>query len=97
MKIKLRESDIEAYGKRRVEGMGGEIRKVKYIGRNGCPDRHVYFPKGIMIHVEFKAPGEEPEPHQKREHDRLRAMGQRVEVIDSLQDVDNLMAEYEAS
>lgn len=42
--------------------------------------------------VELKAPGEKPEPHQKREHERLRKVGQRVVVIDSIEGVDALLA-----
>jgi hypothetical protein len=40
--------------------------------------------------VELKAPGKTPEPHQVREHARMRDFGERVEVIDSLEAVDAL-------
>ena len=83
----VRESDIEAYLVSRVLGFGGEVRKVRWIGRNGAPDRLVMLP-GKTLWVELKAPGEGPDPHQRREHDRMRAMGQRVEVIDSFRGVD---------
>ena len=46
------------------------------------------------VWVELKATGKKPEPHQLREHVRMRRMGQRVEVIDSLEGVDNLMGEF---
>ncbi len=91
MKNKLRESDIEDYGVRRVKDSGGEIRKVKYINRRDCPDRHAYFPKGVLVIVEFKAPGEKPRSGQLREHAKLRALGFRVEVIDSLLGVDRMI------
>lgn len=95
---KPRESSIEAYLVRRVKALGGEVRKVSWIGRRGAPDRLVMLPParsyliaGEIIWVELKAPGKKPEPHQLREHERMRAMGQRVEVIDSMEGVDQLL------
>lgn len=94
----MRESKIEAYLVERVQALGGEVRKVQWIGRRGAPDRVVMLRRddGDMrpetIWVELKAPGEKPKPHQQREHDRMQAMGQWVEVIDSLEGVDDLLA-----
>jgi hypothetical protein len=96
----MRESTIERYLVRRVKALGGEVRKVKWIGRRGAPDRIVMLPdpgpgNGTFNNawwVELKAPGVEPESHQKREHKRMRKMGQRVVVIDSIEGVDALLA-----
>lgn len=88
----MRESDIEAYLVKRVNELGGEVRKVKWIGRRGAPDRFAMLPTKPSIWVELKAPGEKPKPHQVREHRRMRAMGQRVEVVDSLAGVDEVLA-----
>ena len=93
----MRESDIEKYLVKKVKEMGGEVRKVKWIGRNGAPDRLVMLPprdceENGTIWVELKALGKVPEPHQLREHKRMRAMGQTVAVIDSLEGVDALLA-----
>ena len=90
----MRERDIERYLVRQAKSLQGEVRKVKWIQRSGAPDRLLMMPKGILVWVELKAPGEKPEPHQLREHERMRKMGQRVEVIDSLEGVDNLMGEF---
>lgn len=92
----MRESEIEAYLVKRVEAMGGGVRKVKWIGRNNAPDRLVMLPGddlwwGATIYVELKAPGKKPTPGQLDEHVWLRSMGQRVEVIDSLKGVDELL------
>lgn len=46
---------------------------------------------GWCVWVELKAPGVKPEAHQLREHERMRAMGQRVVVIDSLEGVEELL------
>lgn len=100
----MRESDIENYLVAKVKALGGECRKIKWIGRNGAPDRLVMLPtmtddfRAPVVHeyprtiwVELKAPGEKPKPHQVREHQRMRAMGQRVEVIDSFEGVDEVL------
>jgi len=47
---------------------------------------------GRTIWIELKAPGKKAEPHQLREHARMRRMGQRVVVIDSLAGVDEILA-----
>lgn len=117
----LRESDIEKHLVKRVKALGGEVRKVQWIGRRGAPDRLVMMPHwlkgrampltqeqldeiakwrsitiqplavGSTVWVELKAPGEKPRPEQLREHTRMRAMGQRVEVIDSIEGVERLL------
>lgn len=86
----MKERDVENYLVERVRAAGGEVRKVQWIGRNGAPDRFVML-KGLSMWVELKAPGEKPRPSQVREHERMRSMGQRVEVIDSLDGVDALL------
>lgn len=100
----MRESQIERYLVQRVKELGGEVRKVMWIGRSGAPDRVVMLPFTQTellcsmgddykppIWVELKAPGKKPEPHQLREHERMRKMGQRVEVVDSFARVDEVL------
>jgi hypothetical protein len=86
-----RESAIEQYLTARALAMGGECRKVKWIGRSGAPDRLVMLP-GKTIWVELKRPGEKAKPHQRREHLRMARMGQRVEVVDSFARADEVLA-----
>jgi hypothetical protein len=90
----MRESTIENHLVQRVKELGGEVRKVKWIGRHGAPDRLVMLPNTARsaLWVELKAPGEKAKPHQVREHDRMRAMGQRVVVIDSIEGVEGLLS-----
>ena len=93
----MKERDIEAHLVQRVRELGGEVRKVKWIGRGGAPDRLVMLPprdreENPTIWVELKAPGEKARPSQVREHERMRAMGQRVLVIDSIEGVEELLA-----
>lgn len=87
------ESDVEGYLVQEVRKAGGECRKLKWIGRNGAPDRRVLLPGLGGLYVELKKPGEKPRPNQLREHALLRRYGERVEVIDSFSSVDVLLAE----
>ena len=100
----MRERDIEKYLVKRVKELGGEVRKVKWIGRNGAPDRLVMLPMHdedvdgwpyavgpFSIWVELKATGKKVEPHQAREHERMVAMGQCVALVDSIKGVDKLV------
>jgi hypothetical protein len=94
----IHERDIEAYLVDRVKAMGGEVRKVRWLGRRGAPDRVLMMKRRQKNHslvyclwIELKAPGKKPEPHQLREHARMRKMGQRVVVIDSFQQVDEVL------
>jgi hypothetical protein len=88
----MRESDIEKYLVKRVKDVGGQIRKAQWVGHVGAPDRRVMLPNRMPIWIELKAPGKKPEPHQIREHNRMRKLGELVEVIDSYEAVDNLIA-----
>lgn len=87
---KMRESQIESYLVAQVEQRGGEIRKCKWIGRPSAPDRRVMLP-GNCMWIECKAPGEKPTAAQAREHARMRKAGERVEVVDSFERVDQLL------
>ena len=91
----MRESEIEKYLVKRVKALGGEVRKVSWIGRRGAPDRLVMAPCDHFrapVWVELKATGKKTEPHQVREHARMRKMGQRVVVIDSIEQIEELLA-----
>lgn len=93
----MRESDIEKYLVKITKSYGGESRKVKWIGRDSAPDRIVMVPRRVVLWVEVKPPGGKAtfpknahERKQAREHERMRRMGQRVEVVDSYDGVDAL-------
>lgn len=90
----IRERDIEAYLVKRVEEIGGEVRKLKWIGRNGAPDRLVMYAGPVF--VELKRPGEDLEDHQKREHDRMFAKGCEVVMLNSFTAIDYFIGELRA-
>ncbi len=88
----MKESTIEKYLVKRVKTLGGEIRKVKWIGRRGAPDRLAILPAVCgPVWVELKATGKSCRPHQIREHERMKLMGQSISVIDSIEGVDDLL------
>ncbi len=94
----MREREIEAHLVKRVKALGGEVRKVQWIGRRGAPDRLVVCKGRVFVQdvgddawVELKAPGVKPEAHQLREHQRMRKHGLRVVVIDSIKGVEELL------
>ena len=84
----MRESQIEQHLVRRVRKIGGEVFKVKFIGRSGAPDRVVMFPDGELCWVELKATGKKATPHQVRLHAVLHGMLQSVLVLDSIEAID---------
>jgi hypothetical protein len=86
----MRESFIEAFLLNRIKSLGGLCLKQEWIGTRGAPDRLVILPGGEIVMVELKATGAKPEPHQLRMHERLRALGVRVEVVDSVELVEGL-------
>lgn len=97
------EGKIEDYFVEQCEANGALVRKLAYVGRRGASDRMVVWPERYMKDdwmpspfeidfVELKAPGQKPDPHQEREHERLRALGCNVFVIDSKEAVDRYIA-----
>lgn len=109
----MRERDIEAYLVKRVKELGGEVRKVQWVGRRSAPDRLVMLPPWARtnapstfwgyppssIWVELKNPetiktfpADQRERAQAREHVRMRQMGQRVEVIGTIEAIEELLS-----
>lgn len=79
------ERDIEKAVKRYAESKGWLTRKWTSPGHAFVPDQIFIRGDGKVIFVEFKAQGKKPTAGQLREHDRLRAQGCLVYVIDSVE------------
>jgi hypothetical protein len=89
------EGKVQAYARDEFEKLGALVRKLKYEGRNGCPDLLVLLPCGIVWFVEVKKDEVTgPDPHQAREHERMRNRGANVFVVGSKSQVDSLIANY---
>lgn len=85
------EKDIEDYLCERVTALGGEVRKVEWVGRKHAPDRRVML-HGRCFWVELKRPGGKPRPGQQREIERMRAHGERVYVLSTFDEVDDTLS-----
>lgn len=83
----MRERDIHKALVERVKLLGGEVRRLSWIGRSHAPDVLVLLP-GRHVFVEEKRPGEVPRPGQVREHYRLIRAGCPVRVVSSLEDIE---------
>jgi len=88
----LKEKDIEGYGKKQVEKIGGMSEKFRSVNKRSVPDRIDTFPYGILFFVEYKAPGKKPTDLQLKDHRKRRALGQKVLVIDTKEKVDEYIA-----
>lgn len=78
------EKTVEAALVARVKALGGICDKFN-SGRRSVPDRIVTLPGNRVIFVECKAPGKKPTPLQLRDHERRKALGCDVRVIDSVE------------
>jgi hypothetical protein len=93
------ESRVEKHFVERVKATGGFVRKLKWIGRNGAPDRIVWWHKhpavsANPIFVELKRPKGKAAPHQVEEHMKMMSSGLRVFVLDTVEKVDAFVDVY---
>ena len=83
------EKTLEAYLVKKVKNLGGKC--LKMTGEKGIPDRLVILPGGKCIFVELKREGEKPRPIQDYRLQQLMYLGCSVLIIDSLEDVRDLL------
>ena len=74
-----------------VKSNGGMCIKLLCDQLIGLPDRMCLFPGHKIVFVELKTTGQKPKRIQMYMHKKLRALGFRVEVIDSVEDVINFI------
>lgn len=89
------ESSIEKRLVTEVERVGGWCLKLPAIHNAGLPDRLCLFPGGEVVFVELKAFGKKPRKIQILMHQKLKALGFRVEVIDTAMGCKMLALEYD--
>lgn len=80
----MRESTIEKAITQFAERRGWLSYKWASPAHRGVPDR-LFFRHGILVIVEFKAPGKKPTKLQNYVHKQLNDAGFEVLVIDSLE------------
>ena len=89
------ENSIEKRLVTEVERVGGWCLKLPAIHNAGLPDRLCLFPGGEVVFVELKAPGKKPRKIQLFIHNKLRGLGFRVEVVDTPEQIETIINEYE--
>ena len=77
------ESEVESKVVDYAKSRGCMERKMNGPGYRGWPDR-LFMYNGLTVWVEFKRLGEKPTNLQKVLHDRLRANGFDVHVVDNV-------------
>jgi len=85
--MKQTESNIEKFFVSTTKSMGGKSYKWTSPSNRGVPDRICFFPGGLIILAELKAPGKKPRPLQQKVIRTLRDLGTEVLVIDSVEKV----------
>lgn len=89
----MREKEIEQALVKAVKARGGMCPKLTSPGTDGMPDRIVLLPQGRMSFVEVKAPGKKPRFLQVHRHEELRNLGFPVFVLDSLDQIKEILDE----
>ena len=83
----MKESEIERVLVEEVKRLGGRAYKWTSPGNDGVPDRIVILPDTRVIFVELKTDTGRLSPLQKIQLDRLKKLGQWVEVVKGIQGV----------
>lgn len=74
-----------------VKANGGMCIKLLCDLFIGLPDRMCLFPGHKIAFVELKTTGKKPKPAQIYVHNKLRALGFRVEIIDTIEGVNSFI------
>lgn len=75
---------------RKFKDMGGLSIKLLSNHCVGLPDRLCLYPDGRSLFVELKTTGKKPRKIQALMHDKLRSLGQKVIVIDTMEQITDL-------
>ena len=79
------ERDIENALVKRVKALGGMAEKLSSPSGRSKPDRLITLPGGVIIFAEVKNVGCKPTRKQALDHERRRALGCCVVIIDSME------------
>ena len=90
---KMREKQIEQKLGQAVKKKGGLCLKFVSPNFDGIPDRLILLPHGKIAFAELKAPGKKSRPLQIARHKTLMKLGFRVYVIDSVDQIGEILDE----
>lgn len=91
--VSASEKVLEAELRERCKALGWMCIKLTSQYQRGLPDRIILMPGGRVCFAEIKTTGKKPTALQRVTHERLRALGYRVEVVDTTESLDNLIVE----
>lgn len=69
-----------------AQHLGGALIKLSPVSMAGIPDRLLLLPGGVLVFIEFKAPGKHLKPLQRHWRDKLVALGFRHAVCRTMDD-----------
>lgn len=69
------EKSTEKYLREEIRKLGGTAYKFVSPGQTGVPDRLVCLPGGKVFFAELKSEGRKSTPVQKRQQEKLKALG----------------------
>jgi len=93
MKIE-KEKILEKKLSMEIEKLGGWSLKLLSTHVTGLPDRMCLLPGGRVFFAEVKTTKEKPKRIQIWVHDKIRALGFRVEIIDQSEKIKELISDY---
>jgi hypothetical protein len=82
---------LQDYLKQKVQKSGGQYRKVRWEGRNGCPDCFVWWNWPHVAFIEIKAFGDRVSTIQDREIERMRTYGLPVFIARTIEEIDEIV------
>lgn len=86
-------SKLQEHLKKRVQGSGGQYRKVRWEGRRGCPDCFIWWDWPHAAFVEIKAERDVVSALQRREIERMREDGVPVYIASTVEDLEKIIEE----
>ena len=81
------EKQIEQALVKRVKALGGIAYKFTSPANRSVPDRICLLPEGRLVFVECKRPGGKVTDNQLRVHEKIKALGHDVRIVDSIEQV----------
>ena len=76
------EKDVEGNNRTYAKKKGVMFEKFTSPSKRSVPDDILTFPNGLIAFIEYKAPGKRATPKQWLDHQKRRAMGCLVYVVD---------------
>lgn len=77
------ETDVEGNNRTYAKKKGVMFEKFTSPSKRSVPDDILTFPNGLIAFIEYKAPGKRATPKQWLDHQKRRAMGCLVYVVDN--------------